>query len=212
LDEALSALRLRATSEVRSRLLAYLALLLKWNRVYNLTAVRAPDDMLRLHLLDCLTVLPALDRHLADANEARIMDVGSGAGLPGAVLAIMRSGWTVHCVDAIAKKAAFVQQVSWELSLPNLKSQHSRVEELEVAGHDVLISRAFSSLSDFVRPTVRQLSATGAWVAMKGRVPHEEIETLPIEVEMFHVEQLHVPGVAAQRCLVWMRRAAGGSG
>lgn len=188
-------------------LLRYLALLTRWNRVYNLTAIRDEGQMGTLHLLDSLAVLPALDRHAAGL-PLRLLDVGSGGGLPGVVIAIARPGWVVHCVDAVAKKAGFIQQVALELHLPNLRACHARVQQLPAAGADVVISRAFASLPDFTAWTRAHLAPGGAWLAMKGRAPDEEIAALPPDIEVFHVEPLQVPGLEAQRCAVWMRPRA----
>jgi 16S rRNA (guanine527-N7)-methyltransferase len=140
---------------------------------------------------------------------ARILDVGSGAGLPGVVLSLMRPNWVVHCVDAVAKKASFVRQVAVELRLKNLHAEHARVEALRLPAFDVVVSRAFASLADFTAWSRGQLAPGGVWLAMKGRLPEEEIAALPSWVSVFHVEQLQVPGLDAQRCLVWMRPSPG---
>lgn len=187
------------------RLLAYLTLLQRWNRVYNLTAVRDPDEMLTHHLFDCLAVLPALRRH-AGPRPLRILDVGSGGGLPGAVLAITQPQWDISCIDAVSKKASFIRQVAGELALPNLHALHGRVETLSGRpGFDLIVSRAFASLVDFVTWTRSSLAADGAWLAMKGRAPDDEVAALPADVTVFHVEPLHVPELKAQRCLVWLK-------
>ncbi len=205
LAEALRKLGLTLDVQAIDRLLAYLALLQRWNRVYNLTAVRDPDEMLTQHLFDCLAVLPALRRH-ASGRSLRLLDVGSGGGLPGVVLAIAQPDWEVSCIDAVAKKASFVRQVAGELALPNLHALHGRVETLKPApGFDVVISRAFASLSDFVTWTRAALAPQGVWLAMKGRAPDDEVAALPGDVAVFHVEPLHVPDLKAQRCLVWLR-------
>ncbi|MGL6109018.1 MAG: 16S rRNA (guanine(527)-N(7))-methyltransferase RsmG [Rubrivivax sp.] len=206
LRAGLDALALDVSPQTIQQLLEYLDLLGKWNRHYNLTSVRDPQQMLYQHLLDCLAVVPALDRHL-QRRGARLLDVGSGAGLPGVVLAIMRPEWAVCCVDAVAKKASFVRQVAGELSLKNLSVEHARVERLPAPPCDIVISRAFASLADFTNLTRRHLAPGGCWLAMKGHDPTAERAALPGDVEMFHVEQIHVPGLQAQRCLVWMRPA-----
>lgn len=203
LRDGLGALGLKSGDPIVQQLLGFLDMLEKWNRVYNLSAVRDPQHMLYQHLLDCLAVLPALDHRLS-SPDARLLDVGSGAGLPGVVLAIMRPNWSVCCVDAVAKKASFVRQVAGELALKNLRAEHGRVEALQLPHCDVIISRAFASLADFTALTRRHLAPGGYWVAMKGRHPDEEMVALPGNVEVFHVEHLAVPGLAAQRCLVWM--------
>jgi 16S rRNA (guanine527-N7)-methyltransferase len=203
----LQALRVDPAPAVIERLLAYLALIARWNRVYNLTAVRDPADMLTQHLLDSLSVLPPLARQrpAVAGRTLRVLDVGSGAGLPGVVLAILRPDLQVTCVDAVAKKASFVRQVAGELALPNLRAEHARVEALKAAPFDLIASRAFASLGDFVNLTRSHLAPTGVWMAMKGRAPDDEVAALPVDVGVFLVEPLHVPGLQAQRCLIWMR-------
>jgi 16S rRNA (guanine527-N7)-methyltransferase len=215
LGQGLEHLGLEVPLPARRQLVEYLALIDRWNRVYNLTAVRNPADMLVQHLLDSLAVVTPLKRHLQAEGRAsgpegpviRMLDVGSGAGLPGVVLAIVEPTWDVTCVDAVAKKASFIRQVAAELGLPNLLAQHARVEDLAApSGFDIVTSRAFASLADFVSLTGHLLSPTGCWMAMKGKVPEDEMADLPAGVEMFHVEQLEVPSLEAQRCLVWMRK------
>lgn len=204
LAEGLDRLGLALDADQQARLLAYQALIAKWNRVYNLTAVRNPAEMLTHHLLDSLAVVAPLRRH-AGTRPLRILDVGSGAGLPGVVLAIAEPLWQISCVDTVGKKASFIQQVAAELGLRQLRSVHARVEELPAAQADVVTSRAFSSLPDFVALTRSHLAAGGVWMAMKGKTPDAELAALPTNVETFHVEQLTVPGLDAERCLVWMR-------
>ncbi len=194
-------------ADAADRLLRFRAMLVRWNRVYNLTAVRDPQAMWSQHLLDSLSVVAPLER-FAQGKRLRLLDVGSGGGLPGAVLAIARPAWTVVSVDAVAKKAGFVRQVSIELDLPNLHAQHHRVESLAPQAADVIVSRAFASLADFVSLTHSHLAASGVWVAMKGRRPDEEIADLDATaVTVFHVERLTVPDLQAERHLIWMRPA-----
>jgi len=186
-------------------LAAFLGLLQRWNATYNLTAVRDPEQMLVQHLADCLAVVAPLQRQLAASPQPRLLDVGSGGGLPGAVLAIMRPELDVTCVDAVGKKAAFVRQVAAELALPNLRAEHARVESLKLPPFDVIASRAFASLADFVAASRAQLAASGRWMAMKGKRPDAEMAVLPAQIEVFHVEPVFVPGLEAERCLIWMR-------
>ena len=211
LRAGLAALGLQAEDEVAPKLLQHLKLLHRWNQAYNLSAVRDPQQMLPQHLLDCLAALPALDRHLG-ARAARILDVGSGAGLPGVVWALMRPQWSVVCVDAVAKKVSFVRQVMAELGLKNLGAEQARVEALHAGVFELIACRAFASLADFTALTRAHLAADGCWMAMKGKPPEDEIAALPPWVDVFHVEQLQVPGLNAQRCLVWMRPAASETG
>ncbi len=185
------------------QLLGYLALIQKWNKVYNLTAVRDPQEMLTHHLLDSLTAVAPLLRHTG-GRAARVLDVGSGGGLPGIVLAICRPEIDVRCVDTVAKKAAFIQQVAATLKLPNLHGIHARVERL-AGPFDVICCRAFAALPDFVNWSRGALAEQGVWMAMKGKHPQAEIDGLPPDVRVFHVEPLTVPGLDAERCMVWMR-------
>jgi 16S rRNA (guanine527-N7)-methyltransferase len=213
LQAAATALQLPLTTEQATRLLAYRDLIAKWNKVYNLTALRDPAQMLSHHIIDSLAAAPALKRHLQQAGleNASVLDVGSGGGLPGVVLASVLENVHVACVDTVGKKAAFVQQVAHELRLPQLRGVHARVEELQDAPFDVITSRAFASLADFVQLTRMHLKPAdsahpgGVWMALKGKVPHDEITALPADVEVFHVEPLTVPGLEAERCIVWMR-------
>ena len=190
-------------------LLEYLGLIQKWTRVYNLTAVRDPQEMLTHHLLDSLAVIAPMRRQLAAlgvGESLRVLDVGAGAGLPGVVLAICCPALTVHCVDTVAKKAAFVQQVAVSLKLPNLRGIHARVESL-TDPYDLVCSRAFASLLDFTTWSAAALAPAGVWMAMKGKDPQAEIGALGADVGVFRVEPLQVPSLDADRCLVWMRRA-----
>jgi 16S rRNA (guanine527-N7)-methyltransferase len=196
-----------ALSDVQvGQLLTYLDLIQRWNKVYNLTAVRDPREMVGQHLLDSLSVVAPLGRELAEQG-GRVLDVGTGAGLPGVVLAICCPQLRVDCVDAVAKKAAFIQQAALQLRLGNLAGLHARVETLP-GSYDVVCSRAFASLVDFVTLTQAVLAPSGRWLAMKGRRPDDEIAELPPEVTVFHVEQLAVPSLQAERCIVWMRKTA----
>ncbi|HSV45462.1 MAG TPA: 16S rRNA (guanine(527)-N(7))-methyltransferase RsmG [Ramlibacter sp.] len=187
------------------QLMAYLGLIQKWNKVYNLTAVRDASEMLSHHLLDSLAVIPSLRRHTGGI-PVRLLDVGSGAGLPGVVISMCCPEITVDCVDTVAKKAAFVQQAAAALGLRNLKGIHARVEQL-AGPYQVISCRAFASLADFAVWSGAALAEQGAWLAMKGKHPTEEIAALPVSVQVFHVEQLSVPGLEADRCIVWMRKA-----
>lgn len=206
LHHGIESLGLALDASQTAQLLDYLALIQKWNKVYNLTAVRSLDDMLTHHILDSLAVVGPLLRETG-GRPMRLLDVGSGAGLPGVVIAICCPHIQVDCVDAVAKKAAFVQQVSASLLLPSLRGIHARVETL-TDKYDVVASRAFASLSDFVSFSGSALAVEGGlWLAQKGRDPSPEIASLPAGVQVFHVEQLTVPGLDAQRCIVWLRRA-----
>ncbi len=203
LKSGAAALGLELSEPQFEQLMAYLALIQKWNKVYNLTAVRDPQEMLTHHLLDSLTAVAPLLRHTG-GQSARVLDVGSGGGLPGIVLAICRPELDVSCVDTVGKKAAFIQQVAASLKLPNLHGLHARVESL-AGPFDVVCCRAFAALPDFVTWSRGALAGQGVWMAMKGKHPQAEIEGLPADVQVFHVEPLTVPGLDAERCMVWLR-------
>jgi 16S rRNA (guanine527-N7)-methyltransferase len=193
------------------RLLAYRDLIGKWNQVYNLTSLRDPRQMLSHHIIDSLAAAPPLERHLrrraqeAGLANTRVLDVGSGGGLPGVVLASVLERLDVTCVDTVGKKAAFVQQVANELRLPHLRGLHTRVQDMKAEPFDVITSRAFASLADFVQLTRRHLKPNALWMALKGKTPRDEIAALPADVDVFHVEPLTVPGLNAERCIVWMK-------
>jgi len=207
LRAGLKALQLDLADAQVAQLLDYQALIGKWTKVYNLTAVRDPAEMLTHHLLDSLAAVLPLRRHLQKAGlapGAKLLDVGSGAGLPGVVIAVCCPEVAVTCVDTVTKKAAFIKQAALALKLPNLAGLHARVETISTP-FEVICSRAFASLADFTNWSVDALAHQGAWMALKGKHPADEIAALPAGVEVFHVEQLQVPGLNAERCIVWMR-------
>lgn len=204
LRAGLSKLGLQADDHKVAQLLEFGQLLQKWTKVYNLTAVRDPHEVLTHHLLDCAAVVAPL-RRITGGRPKRLLDVGSGGGLPGAVVAVMCPEIHVDCIDTVAKKAAFIQQVAATLGLPNLRGVHGRVEQVDEA-YDVISSRAFASLVDFVSLSRQALGPDGVWLAMKGKYPVAEVAELPRDVELFHVEQLEVPGLEAERCVLWLRR------
>ena len=215
LRTGLVALALDLSDAHVTNLLNYQRLIQKWNKVYNLTAVRDPGDMLTHHLLDSLAVIGPLRRQLAQmpqpvaengskGNALRLLDVGSGAGLPGVVIAICCPDIRVDCVDTVGKKAAFIQQAAVVLKLQNLRGVHARVENL-TEKYQVICSRAFASLADFTNWSRQALADQGVWLAMKGKHPVDELALLSRDIEVFHVEQVVVPGLDAERCLIWMR-------
>lgn len=210
LQAGLQSLQLELDARQVELLLDYMGLLQKWNKVYNLTAVRDPAEMMTHHLLDSLAAIVPLLRQ-TQGRALQLLDVGSGGGLPGVVIAIACPQIQVSCVDTVAKKAAFIQQAAATLKLPNLRGLHARVESLNALsgqGYDVVCSRAFASLIDFVHWSRAALHAEGVWMAMKGKHPADELDALKVDasgVDVFHVEQLQVPGLGAERCIVWMR-------
>lgn len=211
LNDGIQALGLELTPQQIAQLLDFLALLQKWNKVYNLTAVRDPQEMLTHHLLDSLAAVLPLRRYLAGAPGAgqgvRLLDVGSGGGLPGVVFAICCPDVDVSCVDTVAKKAAFIQQAAAALALRNLHGIHARVETLS-GPFDVVSCRAFAALADFTAWSRQALAPHGVWLAMKGKHPGDEMAALPADVTVFHVEPLTVPGLQAERCIIWLRPVA----
>lgn len=197
LDQGLRALGIDLPAGACDRLLAYSALLLKWNRVYNLTAIRDPDQAVTHHLLDSLAVLPYLD-------EVRTLaDIGSGGGLPGIPLAIARPDLSVTSIEAVSKKASFQQQARIELGLDNFAVVNERVENVRVDDpYDAVISRAFSELSEFVSLTRHLLGPSGRFFAMKGVYPQAEIDRLGDAVRLSGTHRLSVPGLDAERHLI----------
>ena len=194
LHEGLHEIELPLSEETQTRLLDYLELMDKWNQAYNLTAIRKPLEMVDKHILDSLSLLP----HIQDAP---LLDVGAGAGLPGLVIAIVRPEVEVTLVDAVAKKVQFMQHVIRTLHLPNARAIHSRIEELD--GHyPQITSRAFASLSDFVTLTRPLLAKHGRWLAMKGHIPHEEIDALPTWTKVADTPALRVPFALGERHLI----------
>ncbi len=196
LKAGVAALGLALPAGAEATLLAYLALLDKWNRVYNLTAVRDAERMVSHHLLDSLAAVPFF-------QGVSVLDVGSGGGLPGIPLAIARPELRVTLIDSIAKKTAFLLQAKAELGLGNVQVVTSRVEDFRPeAQFDVITSRAFSDLKEFVTLTRHLLKPGGRWLAMKGLLPHEEIATLPDSVKVSANHALAVPGLEANRHMI----------
>jgi len=208
LRAGLDALHLSLSDAQVQALLDYQTLIGKWNKVYNLTAVRDPAEMLTHHLLDSLATVAPLQKHLQGRglSAASLLDVGAGAGLPGVVLSICCPTLAVTCVDTVGKKAAFIKHVALALGLPNLTGLHARVETI-TQPFDVICSRAFASLADFTGWSQAALAPGGVWMALKGKHPTEELTMLSSNVAMFHVEPLAVPGLAAERCIIWLQKA-----
>lgn len=194
-------------------LLTYADHLRKWNRVYNLTALRDPEQILVQHLFDSLSVVAPMRKAVAAMGREApsVVDVGSGAGLPGVVIAITNPDWKVYCVDAVEKKMAFVRQMCAVLGLPGLNAIHDRVEALPRFNADVVVSRAFASLADFAILAGEHVGPGGALIAMKGQAPEEGfvIATSTGNWRIERIESLTVPELAARRCLVWMRHHQG---
>jgi 16S rRNA (guanine527-N7)-methyltransferase len=210
LDAGIDALAISLSSGQRDSIRAYLALLDKWNRSFNLTAIREPARMVTHHALDALAVLPHLAPHATrrspDADATRVLDVGTGGGVPGILLAIARPDWRVTLLDANHKKCAFLTQAVIELGLANADIAVSRVEDYRPqALFDIVISRAYAELAAFVAGAARHLAPGGHIYAMKGVVPGAEIAALPASVRVASTITLEVPGLDASRSLVVMQ-------
>ncbi|MCU6497682.1 16S rRNA (guanine(527)-N(7))-methyltransferase RsmG [Rugamonas sp. A1-17] len=200
LKQGINSLKLDLGDDQVEKLLDYLALLNKWNSVYNLTSVRDPMQMVTLHVLDSLAAVPAF------AGASNVLDVGAGGGLPGMVLAISRPDMKVSMIDTVHKKTAFLNQVKAELGLANVTVYTKRVEQLEVkTKFDVITSRAFADLSDFVNWSGHLLQEGGQFIALKGTAPAEERERLPEPWKVQKLEPLEVPGLDAERHLVFIQ-------
>jgi 16S rRNA (guanine527-N7)-methyltransferase len=202
LEFGLQSLGLSLSAAQLAKLDAYVALLVKWNRTYNLTAIREPSRILTHHLLDALAVLP----HLPQQRHLRLLDVGAGGGVPGIPIAIARPDWTVAMVDASHKKVTFLTQAAIELALTNVNAVASRVEDLVPdAPFDAIIARAFADLRTFAQSSGVHLAPGGRLYAMKGVLPHDEIAALPASIEVFATPALFVPGLDAERHLIVMQ-------
>jgi 16S rRNA (guanine527-N7)-methyltransferase len=201
LTNGLNDLTLVVSEKQQEQLLDYLALLNKWNKVYNLTSVRDPMQMMTLHLLDSLAAVPAF------AGAQNVLDVGAGGGLPGIVLAIARPDMQVSMIDTVHKKTAFLTQVKAELGLSNATIYTKKVQELEAKQpFDVITSRAFADLSDFVNWSGHLLAEGGRFIALKGTAPADERERLPAPWKVSELQPLQVPGLDAERHLVFIRK------
>ena len=207
---ALETLRLKSQPTQQAALLEYLSQLMRWNKTYNLTAIRDPDQALVHHIFDSLSLVAPLSRVLSlnPTETPTIVDVGSGGGLPGVILAIMLPSVRVTCVDAVEKKTMFVRQMAGVLALQNLSAQHARIETLGPLQSTLVTSRAFASLRDFAQLAGPHVREGGYLVAMKGREPTEELNALQAHTAWSAqaIEPLTVPELEGQRCLVWMQR------
>ena len=200
LATALSALGLDIPAGAPAQLLAFRDLLLKWNKTYNLTALRDPEQAISHHLADSLAILPYI-------GSSPLLDVGSGGGLPGIPLAIVRPELSISLVDTVQKKATFLQQAAIELKLKNVAVHHARVEEMH-GQYGQISSRAFAELALFVRLTRHLLAPGGHWLAMKGQRPDDEIAALPADITVAAIIPLAVPGLDAERHLIILKAGA----
>ncbi len=206
LQQGLNELDIEYSVETYQRLEQYADLILKWNKVYNLTAIRNRDELLVRHFLDSLAVLPCLDVLQLQENESalRVLDVGAGAGLPGLVWAIVRPNWQIHLVDTVQKKAAFMLQAAANLGLKNVQVHHARVENLNLPPFDIITSRAFSSIPLFISLSHHLLKPAGIFAALKGRqeVDHE----IPVHWSLQDLKEIKVPFLDEQRHLFVIKR------
>lgn len=205
LADGIAEMGLAVTPAQQDQLMDYLGLMFKWNSVYNLTSLRDPMQMVTHHLLDSLAAVPAF------AGARNVLDVGSGGGLPGIVLAIVRPDMNVSMIDTVHKKTAFLTQVKAQLALANVTVYTARVEQLQIAEgarFDVITSRAFADLSDFVNWSSHLLAEGGRYIALKGTAPRDEQQRLPGEWKVSGVEPLQVPRLGAERHLVFIEPAA----
>lgn len=210
LQKAAQSLEVDLVDNQIDTLLNYLQQMQRWNKTYNLTALRDSESMLIQHIFDSLSVVKPIQKIAEQKKQAslKILDVGSGGGLPGVVLATSSSTWNIHCLDAVEKKMAFVRQMSAVLRLPNLEAHHQRIEHGDSFNADIVISRAFASLVDFVELTERHVNAEGHLLAMKAKHPSDEIQELEVKTNwcVDHIVQLHVPELDAERCLIYLKR------
>lgn len=210
--DALGLIKLHAAEESEKKaneLLCFVAMMLKWNQTYNLTALKTTQEILKQHIFDSLAVLPAIRHYLNEKQiiAPRIVDVGSGAGLPGVVLALMDQNYNVTCVDAVEKKVSFLRAVKAQMNLNNLTAHHARIEKMEPLQADVVISRAFASLTDFVQLGHKHIVSGGAMVAMKSKQVALEIAKFEQQARLLSVkkvEHVSVPNNKTTRCLIWL--------
>jgi len=203
LNEGIAEMQLGVSPAQQAQLMDYLGLMFKWNSVYNLTSLRDPMQMVTHHLLDSLAAVPAF----TDARN--VLDVGSGGGLPGIVLSIVRPNMKVSMIDTVHKKTAFLTQVKAELGLANVTVYTMKVQELEVSDKfDVITSRAFADLSDFINWSAHLLAEGGRYIALKGVAPEEERQRVPADWKVTGLQPLEVPKLGAERHLVFIERSA----
>ncbi len=208
LKDKIAALGLSVSASQLDQLIRYAGLLLKWNKVYNLTRITREEDLVNLHLIDSLTLVKAVRDNGLPVK--RLLDVGSGGGLPAIPFAVMNPGIQVTMVDAVKKKAMFLTQAGVELGLKNTRAVHTRIEQFQAPGFDAISSRAFASLGDMCRWTQHLLAPDGLWLAMKGKIPQDEISALPEGVSVLGIHKLTVPGTDLERHLIVLKREADG--
>ena len=208
LAQALEKMGLSLDDKQQQDILLYLELIQKWNKTYNITAIKDAEQILIQHVFDSLSVIAPLSKKINPDSEATVLDVGSGGGLPGVVIAICCPKWHITCIDAVEKKTSFITMVAGRLGLKNLRSRHSRIEEYPSEVADLVISRAFASLSDFANWAGHTLKDKGHLAAMKGRYLEDEVKELELtsDWKLDFWQTLEVVDMDAERCLIWMSR------
>ncbi|CAM5194388.1 16S rRNA (guanine(527)-N(7))-methyltransferase RsmG [Oligella ureolytica] len=208
LSQAVVKMGLTLDDKQKQDILLYLELIQKWNKTYNITAIKDAEQILIQHLFDSLSVVIPLQQRIDATTEAIVLDVGSGGGLPGVILAICCPKWTVTCIDAVEKKTSFITMVSGRLGLKNLRSKHCRIEDYTSNEADLVVSRAFASLSDFANWSGHTVKRNGHLAAMKGHYYEEEIKELEStsDWKLDSWQALDVVDMDAERCLIWLSR------
>lgn len=208
LTEAVEKMGLILDDKQKQDILLYLELIQKWNKTYNITAIKDAEQILIQHIFDSLSVVAPLHQKINQNQEAVVLDVGSGGGLPGVIVAICCPKWHITCIDAVEKKTSFITMVSGRLGIKNLRSKHCRIEDYVSAEADLVISRAFASLSDFANWSGHTAKDNAYLVAMKGRYLEEEIKELEAssEWQLVSWQPLEVVDMDAERCLIWMSK------
>lgn len=205
ISEGIQELGLDYTDTQITQLERFLELLLKWNKTYNLTSITKPDEIVLKHLLDSLTILPYIKTYTGEVKN--VLDVGCGAGFPSIPCAIFSPLIKYYLIDAVSKKITFVRQAAIELGLKNLAAYNERVEDIELkVNFNVIVSRAFSSIPDFISLTYPHLNKGGYWLAMKGKIPEDEIKSLPSSTALEQIIKLKVPGLKEDRHLIVIKK------
>ncbi|MDO5666869.1 MAG: 16S rRNA (guanine(527)-N(7))-methyltransferase RsmG [Alcaligenaceae bacterium] len=208
LSQAAEKMHLTLDDKQKQDILLYLELIQKWNKTYNITAIKNAEQILIQHIFDSLSVIPALQKKIDSTTERTVLDVGSGGGLPGVIIAICCPQWHVTCIDAVEKKTSFITMVAGRLGLENLRSKHVRIEDYVSAEADLVISRAFASLSDFANWSGHTVNEHGFLAAMKGHYLEDEVSELQQNSDwcLSSWQKIEVPDMDAERCLIWMSK------
>lgn len=205
---ALKRINMEISFDIEYKIYQYINSILEWNNIYNITAFKSKEQILIYHIIDTLSIIYYLKKEMClfHRSSIQICDVGSGCGVPGIVLGIMNHDWDIHCVDSVEKKISFIKYVKGCLNLKNIKPLHSRIELLSNFSYDIIISRAFSSLNNFVNLSGKHLKKNGFMIAMKGHMSNEEIDGIKNNEDWYikKIEDINVPYINAKRCLVFI--------